>query len=68
LNKELLRQLRESSEFQVIMTDMAKMRPVVPDYRPQGSTEANSSYIELIKYQSGMKDGFDLLYRALIGR
>jgi hypothetical protein len=50
------------------MTDMAKMRPVVPDYRPQGSTEANSSYIELIKYQSGMKDGFDLLYRALIGR
>lgn len=66
--KQLLKQLRETSEFQLIMTDLANLRPVVPDYRPQGSTEANNSHLETIKYQSGMKDGFDLLYRALIGR
>jgi hypothetical protein len=54
--------------FQAVMADMATLKPVVPDYRPQGSVEANNALMEDIKYKSGLRDGFDTLYRALVGR
>ena len=66
--KELLKQLRETREFQEIMDAMHKSRPVVPAYRPAGSMEANNAVIEELKYQSGRQDGFDLLFKLLTGK
>lgn len=66
--KELLKQLRETREFQEIMDAMSKHRPVIPEYRPAGSREANDGLIETIKYESGRQDGFDLLFKLLTGK
>jgi len=63
----LLTQLRESREFQVVMVEMVKSRPLVPRYTPQLTRDATENLIEQVKHQSSMQQGFDLLYQLLTG-
>lgn len=65
---ELIKQLREDVNFQAIMADMLKMRPVIPEYTPQDTMDKTANLMEEIKYKSAKRSGFDLLYRALVGR
>jgi len=66
--RALLKQLQESPDFQVVMDSMKQFRPVIPAYRPDSTTEADRALIEQIKYQSGRQDGFDLLFKFLVGK
>lgn len=66
--KDLLLKLRESAEFKQIMDELQKNRPVIPDYRPQATREETEYLVEKIKYQSGLRDGFDLLSKLLTGK
>lgn len=65
---DLLLKLRESAEFRQIMDELQKYRPVVPDFRPQKTREETEFLLEKIKYQSGCRDGFDLLHKHLTGK
>lgn len=66
--KDLLAKLRESAEFKQIMDELQRNRPVIPDYRPQATREETEYLVEKIKYQSGLRDGFDLLSKLLTGK
>lgn len=66
--RDLLAKLRESAEFKQIMDELQRNRPVIPDYRPQATREETEYLVEKIKYQSGLRDGFDLLSKLLTGR
>lgn len=59
--KDLLRALRESDEFKIIMDELIKQRPVVPSWAPGADPDD-------WKYKSGQQAGFDLLYQALVGK
>ena len=65
---ELLKLLRESNDFHVIMGEMWRSRPVIPVYTPQATQDLTSNLVERIKYQSAMRQGFDVLYTALAGQ
>lgn len=65
--KDLLAQLRMEPGFQMIMDDMKKRRPVVPEFAPQESRDANEVLLEQIKAESYKRQGFDLLFKLLIG-
>lgn len=67
MSKDLIKQLRESHDFQVIMNDMLRYRPVVPTYKPQKTMDETANMFEQIKYSSAQQDGFDLLFSALTG-
>ena len=64
----LLKQFQESNDFQVVMDEVLKLRPVIPEYQPQATMDETANMIERIKYFSASRSGFDLLYRALAGR
>lgn len=64
----LLQQLRESPEFQAVMSDALRTRPVVADYRPMNTIDETTNAIEQIKYSMAQRAGFDLLYSVLMGR
>ena len=66
--KDLLRQLNEQLEFQTIMAEMLKDRPVIPDYKPCPTAENEQMLLARIKYEAGRRDGFDFLYRSLTGQ
>lgn len=68
MSKDLINQLRESRDFQVIMAEMLKVRPVVPTYKPQKTLDETANIMEQIKYSSAQQDGFDLLFSALTGK
>ncbi len=65
---QLLAALRESQDFQVIMDEMVKTRPVVQDYTPQKTMDETANLIEQIKHSSARRQGWDLLYQALTGK
>ncbi len=67
LAKQFLNELRENPIFQAAVKELNKFRPIVPKYKPGQSSEENSSLLEVIKYESGRKEGFDLLYLLLTG-
>lgn len=62
-----LGQLRQDAKFRHVMRDLGKLRPVVPEYQPQASQEANQHLLEQIKFESGRRAGFDAIYRFLTG-
>lgn len=64
----LLKQLQDSQEFQVVMTDILKLRPIVPNYRPCDTDSNEQKLFNQIKFQSGAVEGFDKLWTALSGR
>lgn len=67
--KDLIKALRESHDFQVIMEqEMWKHRPVIPEYVPQDTRDKTENLVERIKFESAKRLGFDTLYRALLGR
>ena len=65
---ELLKQLQESADFQVVMDEMIKIRPVIPEYQPQQTMDGTANMLERMKYYSASRAGFDLLYKVLAGR
>ncbi len=64
---ELLKALRESREFKIIMEGVKENRPIVPAYKPQKTIDETQNVIERIKYESARQEGFDLLYQTLTG-
>lgn len=66
--KDLLKQLRETREFQVIMDELVSTRPVVPAYTPQKTRDETENLIERIKHESSRKQGWEMLYLAIVGR
>lgn len=64
----LLKVLRESPDFQVIMKGISKGRPVIPDYKPQPTMDETANLMERIKHQSALQQGWDLLYITLVGK
>lgn len=65
--KELLRALNETAEFKIIMAQILKERPIVPEYRPQDTQDETHNLVERIKYESAQRTQFDRLYRRLTG-
>jgi hypothetical protein len=59
MNRELLKTLHEQPVFQVLLSELNKMRPVVPQY------DYKSCNIEEIKAKSSMQQGFDLAMQVL---
>lgn len=49
------------------MKEFKELRPVVPQYEPQATSEANQELIERIKFSHGMRKGFDLIFQQLTG-
>jgi hypothetical protein len=66
--KELLKQLRESPEFQTIMLEVLRLRPIVSEYAPQATVDETTNLIERIKYDMARRAGYDLLYSILMGK
>lgn len=62
-----LSELRNNPKFRQVMKEFRELRPVVPPYVPQASSEANQELIERIKYECGRRAGFDLIYLQLTG-
>jgi hypothetical protein len=54
LNKALLQNLHEMTEFQMLLKELKQIRPIVPNYNWK---EANT---EEIKAKSCLQQGFDL--------
>lgn len=67
LAKQFLQELRLNPLFKEAMKEVQKFRPVVPAYKPCQSREEADSLMERIKYESGRKEGFDLIYLVLTG-
>lgn len=65
--KAFLAITRENPLFKDMVNEFRKLGPVVPKYTPQASTEANEQLLERIKFESGRKEGFDLLLLFLTG-
>lgn len=65
--KQFLQELRINPLFVASMKEVKKHRPLVPAYKPCHSREEADSLMEQIKFESGRKEGFDLLYLLLTG-
>jgi hypothetical protein len=65
--KVWLAELRNNPKFKQVMKEFKELRPVVPQYEPQSSAEATAELIEKIKFSTGMKKGFDLIFQHLTG-
>lgn len=68
MSAALLVSLREDENFQAVMKDAWKLRPVIPEYTPQQTNDQTSNLVERIKFMSAQRQGFDVLYRALAGQ
>lgn len=66
--KELLANLRQLPEFRAVMDELRVKRPIVPVYRPAESIEDEEAYIRKFKHASAKREGFDLLWNALVGQ
>ena len=62
---EILARLRSSVEFQQAMKEAAEMRPLIFPMDPKQPFEQEAAKA---MYQSGMQNGFDLLYQWLRGK
>ncbi len=69
MNKELLKQLRESKEFQVVMADALKDggRQIVPEFTPGKTMDETANNFEMIKFRAAQRTGWDALYFYLMG-
>ena len=50
------------------MEEMWKTRPIVPAFKIAKTKDEMELIVENIKYQSALRDGFDLLFARLTGR
>jgi hypothetical protein len=65
---DLLNEVRKSPEFQAVMDEALKHRPVVPAFVICDTKDAQEMVIENIKFQTARQNGFDFLYQFLVGR
>lgn len=64
----ILQDLRLNQHFRAALKELKELHaPVVPVYKPGQSQEETFSLLERIKFESGRKEGFDLLYLLLTG-
>jgi hypothetical protein len=63
--KDLLRTLNQNPEFQAVMGELKKHRPIVPEFKLQKTRDAQEQLLDQIKFQSGRKEGFDFLFSLL---
>ena len=66
-SKVFLSELRISPRFHSLVKELQDARPVVPAYKPGQSQEETISLLERIKFESGRKEGFDLVMLLLTG-
>lgn len=62
---EALSRLRSTPEFQIILQEAAKQRPLLFPLDPKQPFEQQAG---MAMYQSGAQNGFDLLYLFLRGK
>jgi len=67
VTKEFILQLRINPLFREWLKELQQARPVVPKYVPGESTMETEALLERIKYESGRREGFDLMYLLLSG-
>lgn len=60
-------EIKNDPKFKQVMKEFREQRPLVSTYKPQGSVEANNELLERIKYESGRRAGFDLIFLLLTG-
>jgi len=65
---DLLDGLRKNPEFNAVLKDALKHRPVIPAFVISDTQEQQYMVIERIKANTMMRQGFDLLYQYLTGR
>lgn len=65
--KTWLAALRNDPKFLQVTKELKALRPVIPQFHPQASQEANNELLEQIKFISGKQVGFDLIYSFLTG-
>lgn len=65
---DLLNELRKNPEFQAVLDDALKHRPVIPAFVICGTKDEQDMVIEQIKYHTARRNGFDFLYQHLTGR
>lgn len=63
--EEALMRMRSSLEFQVVIKEAESKRPVIFPMDPQQPYEQQAAKA---MYQSGMQNGFDLLYQFIRGK
>ena len=68
MKNQLLEAERGRKEFQAVMEEMWKTRPIVPAFKIAKTKDELELIVENIKYQSALRDGFDLLFARLTGR
>lgn len=65
--KEFALRVRTHELFKGWMEELEKQRPVVPEYRPQETRDAEHALLERIKYETARQQGFDLFRLYLTG-
>lgn len=65
---DLLNELRKNPEFQAVLDDAIKTRPVIPAFVLADNKDDQEMVIEKIKFHTAMRQGFDVLYQYLAGR
>lgn len=64
---DLLTHLRGQPEFVAVLKDMQKHRPVIPAFSLAKTADEQYMVIEAIKYNTALRQGFDILYQRLTG-
>lgn len=62
----MLQELMVNPIFKGLMQELKALQPVVPSYKP-GTPQEVEMLFEQIRFESGRKEGFDLLYLVLTG-
>lgn len=65
---DLLKSIRENKEFQAVMEEALKMRPVIPAFSICRTKDEQDMVVENIKFYTAMRQGFDALHQYLTGR
>lgn len=65
---DLLDSIRKDKNFQAVMEEAVKRRPIVPDFALAKTKDEQEMVIESIKQGAYLRQGFDLLFTYLTGR
>lgn len=68
MNRVFRQHYLEDVTFRKLMQEIrAELRPIVRQWKPQETADANAALIEEIKFSQAQQQGFDLLYQILTG-
>ena len=65
---DLLKAVRENKEFQAVMEEALKFRPVIPAFSICRTKDEQDMVVENIKFYTAMKQGWEGLYQYLTGK